>query len=427
MSRKFKYFVVFVSVFALAVLLLPSNLGADSTSQVQAFVTRFYVSCLGRTPDSNGLNFWTSQLLNKTKTGSDVAKAIVLSDEFKNHNYDNNAFINIIYKAFFDRVPDDSGYAIWMGKLNGGISRETVLSGFLQSQEFVSLCGNYGIIAYPGASSASGSSSSSSSGSNGTLGTASGFSGGNKVNFIVWGDDSAFDRPGGRVNGRTDINVFVHLNLDTHKAILVPIPRDTWAPIPGYKTQKINGAHAIGGNGLAESAFESFTGIPIDFYAITDFDGFKPLIDFFGGVDVTVEEDIADSFSGCYLARGTHHINGEQALALCRARHGRSLYGGGAYARETQAAMLLINLCQQKIGMVNAGNLPDFLNKLTDFLWTNISIDQARRILPVLASMGEGDFSVQKFNSWPQSFGSASAVGYNAGEKNQFFAWLANQ
>jgi LCP family protein required for cell wall assembly len=428
MNSKLRYFILIVSILILTALLIPSNLQADPTSQVQAFVTRFYVSCLNRTPDNDGLNAWTNWLLNKQKTGSDVVKGIVLSDEFKKNNYDNGTFVKIMYKAFFDRDPDDYGYKTWVDKLNIGVSRETVLNGFLKSQEFAVLCNNYGIIPFEGASTSNLSSnySGTNSGTNSSIGTGSGFSG-TKVNFIIWGDDSAFDRPGGRVSGRTDINVFVHLNLDTHKAILVPIPRDTWTPIPGYKNQKINGAHAIGGNSLAESTFESFTGIPIDFYAITDFDGFKPLIDFFGGVDVTVEEDIADSFSGCYLTKGTHHINGEQALALCRARHGRSLYGGGAYARETQAAMLLINLCQQKTGTVNIGNLPEFLNKLTDFLWTNISINQAKQILPVLASMGPSDFSIQKFNSWPQSFGSASAVGYNSAEKNQFFSWVAGQ
>ena len=426
MNRKFKYCIVFISILVLSVLLIPSNLGADSTSQIKSFVTRFYVTCLGRTPDSDGLNAWTNWLTNKQKSGSDVVKGIVLSDEFKSHNYDNGNFVNIMYRAFFDRTADDYGYKTWTGKLNTGVSRETVLNGFLKSQEFVDLCNSYGIIAYAGASTSSSASYSGSTGQNSSIGTGAGFSG-TKINFIVWGDDSAFDRPGGRVNGRTDTNILVHLNLDTHKAILVPIPRDTWAPIPGRKNQKINGAHAIGGNSLAENTFENFTGIPIDFYTITDFDGFKPLIDFFGGVDVVVEEDIADNFSGCFLTKGTHHINGEQALALCRARHGRSAYGGGAYARETQAAMLLINLCQQKIGMVNAGNISGFLNNLTNFLWTNISIDQARQILPVLASMGSGDFSIQKFDSWPQSFGSASAVGYNAAAKNQFFSWLASQ
>jgi len=425
MNRKLKYVIAFIAILVLSTLFLPSNLGADPTAQVQSFVTGFYVNCLGRTPDTEGLNAWTNWLINKQKTGADVAKGIVLSDEFKSNNYDNGTFVNILYKAFFDRGADSSGYKIWTDKLAGGVSRETVLTGFLQSQEFVALCANYGIIPFAGASTSS-SSSSSSSGQSSGLGTGAGFSG-TKVNFIIWGDDSAFDRPGGRVNGRTDINIFVHLNLDTRKAILVPIPRDTWAPIPGKKTQKINGAHAIGGNSLAESTFESFTGIPIDFYAITDFDGFKPLIDSLGGVDVVVEEDIADSFSNCYLTKGTHHLNGEQALALCRARHGRSLYGGGAYARETQAAMLLINLAQQKIGMVDAGNLPDFLNSLTQFIWTNISIDQARQILPALASMGAGDLSIQKFDSWPKSFGSASAVGYDTAAKNQFFSWVKAQ
>ena len=89
--------------------------------------------------------------------------------------------------------------------------------------------------------------------------------------------------------------------------------------------------------------------------------------------------------------------------------------------------MLIVNLLQQKKDMVSLSNLPDFLNKLTSFIWTNISIEQARQILPVLASMGEGDFSIQRFNSWPQSFGSASAVGYDNAVKNQFFSWVSSQ
>jgi hypothetical protein len=41
--------------------------------------------------------------------------------------------------------------------------------------------------------------------------------------------------------------------------------------------------------------------------------------------------------------------------------------------------------------------------------------------------MGDGDFSIQRFNSWPQNFGSASAVGYDISAKNQFFSWVASQ
>ena len=414
---KTKYFLIVVLVGVLVLTLFPTILDGGSAEQVQSFVTRFYVQCLGRQPDIEGLNEWVGRLLNGSKTGADVAEGFVFSEEFTGRNHSNEIFVTILYRAFFDREPDATGYKAWMERLAGGMSRKLVLDGFLKSQEFAGLCNSYGIVPYAGAPTYNASTYSGYSSSG-----ADGFQAGRKVNFIIWGDDSASDRPGGRVSGRTDINVFVHLNLDTHKAYLVTIPRDTW-----FEGRKINGYHASGGNAGAVSAFERFTGAKIDFYVVTDFDGFKPLIDYFGGVDTTVEENIADSFSGCYLAPGMHHINGTQALALSRARHGRSLYGGGAYARERQSAMLLADLLLQKRSIVNSGNLSNFLNTMGQYVWSNISLSQAAQILPVILSMNREDITITTFNSWPQWFGKSSAVGYNEAEKNQFFRNILNQ
>jgi len=414
---KTKYFLIAVLVGVLVLTLFPTILDGGSAEQVQSFVTRFYVQCLGRQPDSEGLNEWVGRLLNGTKTGADVAEGFVFSEEFTGKNHSNETFITILYRAFFDREPDAAGYKAWLERLAGGMSRKSVLDGFLKSEEFAGLCSSYGIVSYAGAPTYTASTYSGYSSSGAT-----GFQAGRKVNFIIWGDDSASDRPGGRVSGRTDINIFVHLNLDTHKAYLVTIPRDTW-----FGGRKINGYHASGGNAGAVRAFEQFTGAKIDFYVVTDFDGFKPLIDYFSGVDTTVEENIADSFSGCYLTPGVHHINGAQALALTRARYGRSLYGGGAYARERQSAMLLADLLLQKRSMVSSRNLSNFLNTIGQYVWTNISLSQAAQILPVVLSMRREDIIITTFNSWPQWFGKSSAVGYNEAEKNQFFRNILNQ
>jgi len=427
LNKVWKYAVIFLCITALFAVFSPSFINAGNTSQVEAFVSRFYILCLDRQPDQSGLSQWVSGLLTGVKTGADVAKGFALSKEFIDKKYDNATFVTILYRAFFDREPDSGGFNTWVSKLNSGTSREAVIDGFTHSQEFIDLCAHYAIVPYPGYKGATTSSSSASyAGSGEITGTASGFASGNKVNFIIWGDDSGLGRPGGRVNGRTDMNIFVHLNLDTRKAVLVPIPRDTWTSIPGHGKGKINGAHAIGGNALAEAAFEQFTGIPIDFYVITDFDGFAPLINYFGGVTTRIEENIADKYT-ITINAGTHTLNGDQALAVCRARYGRTLYGGGAYARETQSAMLLIDLLIQKRGMVNSNNLAGFLGALSQFIWSNISLEQAQRILPALLSMGYEDVSIQKFNSWPQSFGKASAVGYNEAQKNAFFANIAAQ
>ncbi|PIU29236.1 MAG: hypothetical protein COT09_01895 [Candidatus Hydromicrobium americanum] len=414
---KTKYFLIVVLVGVLVLTLFPTILDGRSAEQVQSFVTRFYAQCLGRQPDIEGLNEWVGRLLNGSKTGADVAEGFVFSEEFTGRNHSNETFVTILYRAFFNREPDASGYKGWLERLAGGMSRKSVLDGFLKSQEFAGLCNSYGIVPYAGAPTYATSTYSGYSSSG-----ADGFQAGRKVNFIIWGDDSAYDRPGGRVSGRTDINIFVHLNLDTHKVYLVTIPRDTW-----FGGRKINGYHASGGNAGAVSAFEQFTGAKIDFYVVTDFDGFKPLIDYFGGVDTTVEENIADSFSGCYLTPGINHINGTQALALSRARHGRSLYGGGAYARERQSAMLLADLLLQKRSIVNSENLSNFLNTMGQYVWTNISLIQAAQILPVVLSMSREDITITTFNSWPQWFGKSSAVGYNEAEKNQFFRNILNQ
>jgi len=413
---KAKFLVVFALILVLIVTIMPTTLSGGSAEQVQAFVTRFYVQCLNRQPDSGGLNEWVGRLMNGSKTGADVAHGFVFSEEFQANNHGNEAFLTILYSAFFNRQPDAEGYAAWLGRMAGGMNREKVLDGFLKSQEFSQLCANFGITPYAGAPAAVASTGGFSSSG------ATGFHAGRKVNFIIWGDDSAADRAGGRVSGRTDINLFVHLNLDTRKAYIVTIPRDTW-----FGGRKINGYHAIGGHDYAVGKFEQFVGGKIDFYAITDFDGFPPLINWMGGVTVTVEENIADGFSGCYLGPGVHHINGAQALALTRARKGRTLYGGGAYAREKQSAMMLAELLLQKKGMVNSGNLGSFMGTLGQFIYTNISMAQAAEILPVLLSMQRGDIVVTTFNSWPQWFGKSSAVGYNEAEKNAFFQNILNQ
>ena len=415
---KWKFIAVFTVIAALLVTIMPAVLTGGNSEQVQAFVSRFYVQCLNRQPDQAGLEEWVGRLLNGSKTGADVAQGFVFSEEFASSNHGNEAFLTILYRSFFNREPDAEGYNTWLGRMTGGMSREKVLDGFLKSQEFAQLCAAYGITPYAGAPAAA----SGASGSGFSSGGAAGFHAGRKVNFIIWGDDSAADRAGGRVSGRTDTNIFVHLNLDTRKAYLVTIPRDTW-----FGGRKINGYHASGGHDYAVSKFEQFVGGKIDFYAITDFDGFPPLIDWMGGVTVTVEENIADGFSGCYLGPGVHHINGAQALALSRARKGRTLYGGGAYAREKQAAMMLAELLLQKKGMVSSGNLAGFMGTLGNFIYTNISLAQAQEILPVLLSLNREDIVITTFNSWPQWFGNASAVGYNEAEKNQFFQNILNQ
>lgn len=109
------------------------------------FVTRLYQTTLHRSPEVDGLNYWVQLIGTKQKSPYDVAEEIVRSQEFKNFNYSDDAYIMILYRTFFDREPDASGKQYWLNRLATGSSREEVLRGFAYSAEFKNITAGFGL------------------------------------------------------------------------------------------------------------------------------------------------------------------------------------------------------------------------------------------------------------------------------------------
>jgi LCP family protein required for cell wall assembly len=125
--------------------------------------------------------------------------------------------------------------------------------------------------------------------------------------------------------GRSDTIMLIRAG-GGHSARL-SIPRDTVVEIPGHGLQKINAAHAFGGPALSISVIERWLGISINHLVEVNFENFPQLIDAMGGVNYTggcIISRLDGGFSqGGYtlrLSKGTHHLNGKQALALARTR-----------------------------------------------------------------------------------------------------------
>jgi hypothetical protein len=115
-------------------------------SQVRSFVKRMYTVVLNRRADAVGLEEWTVRLLNGTANGAQVSDGFISSDEFVNRNLNDEKYVKVLYRAFFNREADAEGYAVWMGELAKGVSRRDVMKGFVHSVEFSDLCAAYGII-----------------------------------------------------------------------------------------------------------------------------------------------------------------------------------------------------------------------------------------------------------------------------------------
>ena len=110
-----------------------------------AFVTRMYTVALGRDPEEGGAEYWARQLLAYEIDGAGIASGFITSPEFVSRNYSHAEYIAVLYSTFFDREADEEGLQYWEGKIAEGYSREYMLAGFVNSDEFFSLCANFGI------------------------------------------------------------------------------------------------------------------------------------------------------------------------------------------------------------------------------------------------------------------------------------------
>lgn len=113
--------------------------------QIKGFVRRFYQLVLNREPDSFGFNDWVSQLSVGTKAGGEIAVGFFNSSEFLNRDTTDSEFVDIAYRSFFGREADEAGKFNWLELLSAGSTRLEVISGFIDSQEFISLAASFGI------------------------------------------------------------------------------------------------------------------------------------------------------------------------------------------------------------------------------------------------------------------------------------------
>lgn len=187
-------------------------------------------------------------------------------------------------------------------------------------------------------------------------------SSGKAVNILLMGSD---DRSGenGAIGGdeagkRNDTTLIMHISADRSRIDVVSIPRDTVVRVADCTLE--DGSTVKGWTGMFNIAFangakegsnaagaactiktvESITGLFIDHFAVIDFVGFRDMVDAVGGVPMCIPNDVTDAYSGTNLTAGGQVLNGTQALAYARMRHGDGLSGSDLDRIDRQQQLL---------------------------------------------------------------------------------------
>ena len=173
---------------------------------------------------------------------------------------------------------------------------------------------------------------------------------------------------------RSDVNIIMTVNMNTHKILLTTTPRDAYVKIPGGGADQYDKlTHAgIYGVETSEQTLENLYGIKIDYYARINFTSFLKLIDQLGGVTVHNDQAFTSLHGKFDFPVGDIQMNSEQALGFVRERY--SLDGGDNDRGKNQEKVISA-IVNKLASLDSVSNFTSIVNNLQDSVQTNMSLD----------------------------------------------------
>lgn len=220
---------------------------------------------------------------------------------------------------------------------------------------------------------------------------------GERINVLLLGIDRREDEEG---PWRTDTMIVATLDPQTKTAGMLAIPRDLYVPIPapGAGENRINTANFYGettkypggGPALARKTVEYNFAIPIHYYVLIDFGGFRKLIDTIGGIDIDVPQAIDDpdyptedyGVMHLQIPAGPQHMDGDLALKYARSRKTTSDFD------RSKRQMQVILAARDKALKINAlAQAPQLIQQLSQAIETDMTPDQMLALAPIVAQI----------------------------------------
>ena len=179
-------------------------------------------------------------------------------------------------------------------------------------------------------------------------------------------------------NTLNDVNILIVVNPDTHKILLVHVPRDYYVQIDGTTGLKEKLTHA-GFYDMSQqiNTMSSIFNLEMNAYVRVGFKAVTTIVDDIGGIDVY--SDTAFNTQYGWINKGNNHLNGNKALAFSRQR---KIYAGGDRHRgQNQEAVLTAVIKKISTNKNLLLKYDDLLNDLSPYLITNINLEDAQAMI----------------------------------------------
>lgn len=189
---------------------------------------------------------------------------------------------------------------------------------------------------------------------------------------------------------RSDTMLLIHISKSRDKAVLVSIPRDSFALIPAHTNaqgknipasySKINSSFNWGGATLLIETIEQMTDLKIDHYVEINFVGFARMVNSLGGIEVCTKKDIDDPKSHLVLPAGVHTLNGIEALKYVRTREFDGLGDIGRMQRQQAFISSVVKKATSMGVLLNPITMTNFINSALDAVTTDEGLNSSEMI-----------------------------------------------
>jgi len=251
-----------------------------------------------------------------------------------------------------------------------------------------------------------------------------------RVNILLLGKGG----PGHDGPDLTDTILIASIDPVAKEVALLSIPRDLWVR-SDYGQTKINAVYANAKNSVLnnystkqqtstikqqaedkgikaiESTLTASLGIPIHYFAMVDFTGFREAIDTVGGVDINVKQEVYDPFiqadnngNPLIAAVGQDHFDGKHALLYAQSRHGSAR---GDFDRTERQREVIVALKDKVFSLGTFANplkVSSLIDNIGDHVSTDFTINELMRVYDVIKGVSSSKISSIGLADPPNNF-----------------------
>lgn len=216
----------------------------------------------------------------------------------------------------------------------------------------------------------------------------------NRVNVLLLGVNS----------GLTDTIMVASFDMDAKHVDLISVPRDTYYHRDGYNGEaenKINAAYRKNPLNTAKAVSEVLLGMPINYYAVIEYEGVSNIVDSMGGVpmDIKFNMKYKDPYDKPPLIidipKGHQVLDGKHAVQFLRYRKG---YTEGDIGRVKAQQEFMKSAFKQSLSF----DLPKIAKTVFNNVESDITLGMATKLATKAIGMSGDDITTYLLPNTPQ-------------------------